>query len=101
MSNVVTSESFSDDAMSIEYEDDDGAAAGDAVVGPHDDEDDDGAAAGDAAVGPHDDEDDDGAAGDAAVGPVTEALTTSPEDLRRHRLHRDRPCKSLILKLRA
>ena len=33
----MTSESFSDDAMSIEYEDDDGAAAGDAVVGPHDD----------------------------------------------------------------
>ena len=37
MSNLVTSESFSDDAMSIEYEDDDGAAAGDAAVGPHDD----------------------------------------------------------------
>ena len=33
----MTSESFSDDAMSIEYEDDDGAAAGDAAVGPHDD----------------------------------------------------------------
>ena len=37
MSNLVTNESFSDDAMSIEYEDDDGAAAGDAAVGPHDD----------------------------------------------------------------
>jgi len=44
MRNLLTSESFSDDAMSIEYEDDDDAAAGDAVVGPHDDEDDDDAA---------------------------------------------------------
>ena len=51
----MTSESFSVDAMSIEYEDDDGASDGDAVVGPHDDEDDDDAAAGDAVVGPHDD----------------------------------------------
>ena len=33
----MTSESFSDDAMSIEYEDDDGASDGDAAVGPHDD----------------------------------------------------------------
>jgi hypothetical protein len=32
MSNLVTSESFSDDAMSIEYEDDDGAAANDAAT---------------------------------------------------------------------
>ena len=37
ISNVVISESFSDDALPIEYEDDDDAAAGDAAVGPQDD----------------------------------------------------------------